>query len=312
MDTSITAAIAAGLRGLPPDGAERNLRLQRLTDLYAAAEAADALRAAAARARETRDPLADVLTASDTLWAVVGVPHAGEPVFGEAQVEARHRLSHAIVGGAFQRTVAGWSEDLREIADRQPSTGACTVATALKLWSWTLSHVLQTFDVVERDVALAELAEALSRLVAARAHVLTVSASERSAGVPASDPQFFEDLCHVQTAQASGRVAALCAEIVFGHRAHPAWDGAGCASCYGEEDLDALEGLVPGIASVARAYSDVIEADGSHPAKAGPCAKLDGVDAFARLRTKLDGCLTGARLAKRRAADALPGVCVGA
>ena len=304
MDTSISAALAAGLRGLPAEGAERNLRLQRLTDLYAAAEAAVALRAAAARARTTRDPLADILSASDTLWSAVGVPHTGEPTFGDLHVDARQRLSHAMVGAAFQGTVADWSEDLREIADRQPDTGACTVATAFKLWSWTLSHVLRTFDVVERDVALAELAEALCRLVAARAHVLAVSGEKR---VP-----FFADLCHVQTAQAAGRVAALCAEIVFGHRAHPAWDGAGCASCYQEEDLDALEGLVPGIAAVARTYSDVIETDGSHPAKAGPCAKLDGLDAFARLRTKLDGCLTGARLAKRRAADALPGVCVGA
>ncbi len=39
--------------------------------------------------------------------------------------------------------------------------------------------------------------------------------------------------------------------------------------------------------------------------KAGPCVRFEGVETFVRLRTKLDGCLTGCRLAKDRAADAL-------
>ncbi|HSK08667.1 MAG TPA: hypothetical protein VK911_03760, partial [Vicinamibacterales bacterium] len=44
---------------------------------------------------------------------------------------------------------------------------------------------------------------------------------------------------------------------------------------------------------------------GSHEAKAGPCVRFPGLDDFNRLRAKLDGCLTGARLAKDRAAEAL-------
>ena len=55
----------------------------------------------------------------------------------------------------------------------------------------------------------------------------------------------------------------------------------------------------------ARAYSDVLEEGGSHPLKAGPCVKFDGLETFTRLRSKLDGCLTGCRLAKDRAAEAL-------
>jgi hypothetical protein len=37
---------------------------------------------------------------------------------------------------------------------------------------------------------------------------------------------------------------------------------------------------------------------------------FDGMEAFVKLRVKLDGCLTGARLAKDRAADALTKVMI--
>lgn len=54
----------------------------------------------------------------------------------------------------------------------------------------------------------------------------------------------------------------------------------------------------------------MIEADGSHPAKAGPCAKAPGLLTYQRLRSKMDACLTGARLAKDRAAEALTAVMI--
>jgi hypothetical protein len=109
----------------------------------------------------------------------------------------------------------------------------------------------------------------------------------------------------VQAARSASDVAALCAELVHGHRTHPAWDAEGCSTCFGANELDELEGLMPGIASSARAHSDVIEANGSHAAKAGPCVRFNDIEGFTRLRAKLDGCLTGARLAKNRAALAL-------
>ena len=46
------------------------------------------------------------------------------------------------------------------------------------------------------------------------------------------------------------------------------------------------------------------------PLKAGPCVKFTGLEEFVRLRAKLDGCLTGARLAKDRAAEALTKVMI--
>jgi hypothetical protein len=121
---------------------------------------------------------------------------------------------------------------------------------------------------------------------------------------------FLMDLCHVQTARAAGEVGRVCADLVFGYRRHPAWDEPGRSSCYVANELDALEEVIPGIAATARFYSDVIEIDGTHPPKAGPCANTAGLEPFLRLRAKLDGCLTGSRLAKDRAADALTHVMI--
>jgi hypothetical protein len=114
----------------------------------------------------------------------------------------------------------------------------------------------------------------------------------------------------VQAARAAGEVGRICAELVHGYNRHPAWDTEGCASCYQAEDLDAMESLIPGIASIARGYTDVIEIEGAHPTKAGPCVRFDGLDQFSRLRVRMDGCLTGSQLAKDRAAEALTKVMI--
>jgi len=121
---------------------------------------------------------------------------------------------------------------------------------------------------------------------------------------------FLGDLCHVQSARAAGEVGRVCAELVYGYNRHPAWDDASCAACFAADDLESLECLIPGMASSARAYSDVTETGQLHPAKAGPCVCFEGVEAFTRLRGRLDGCLTGARLAKDRAAEAVTKVMI--
>lgn len=60
--------------------------------------------------------------------------------------------------------------------------------------------------------------------------------------------------------------------------------------------------LIPGL--------HLIGTPGSHPAKAGPCVRFNGLEEFVRFRLKTDGCLTGARLAKDRAAVALTKVMI--
>ena len=122
---------------------------------------------------------------------------------------------------------------------------------------------------------------------------------------------FLSDLCHVQSARAAGETGRICAELVFGYNAHPAWTNESCNACYGAEEIEALEGIIPGIAGVARSVSDVTEAGQAHAMKAGPCVTCSaGLEGFVRLRTKLDSCLTGSRLAKDRAAEALAKVMI--
>jgi hypothetical protein len=120
----------------------------------------------------------------------------------------------------------------------------------------------------------------------------------------------FTDLCHVQAARTAGEVGRICAELVYGYMRHPEWDEASCRACYCAEELAALEGIIPGIDSAARGFPDVAEDGEAHPAKAGPCPKCDGREEFIQLRAKLDGCLTGFRLAKDRVAEALTTVMV--
>jgi len=244
--------------------------LRRLVDLYASTEAAAALRVV--------DPLAHAVFADDI--------EEGLPI----EEGTRERFRDTVLSPKFLAGVPQWIRELRELAASKPESGACTIASALDLWLWTADHFRaepQLFD---------ELAEIVASLLAARALAIDV-AKEKD--------ELRTDLSHVHAARASAAAGAACAEIVFGYRQHRAWDAAGCAACFQGDALDELEGVIPGIAAGARAKADVIEADGSHAPKAGPCVTFEGVDTFLQLRQKLDGCLTGARIARDRAAAAL-------
>jgi hypothetical protein len=189
----------------------------------------------------------------------------------------------------------------------------------MKLWAWTLKHVQNATDAdgtklyhKTRQSVTFPLADALCWLLAARQFILdVVELEEKGAINPAMTDalpgfvNFFTDLAHVQSARAAGEVGRICAELVHGFNRHASWDEASCNSCYQADELESLEGIMPGIDGSARTCCDVVEAGESHPLKAGPCIKFAGFQGFLRLRVKLDGCLTGARLAKDRAAEAL-------
>ena len=251
----------------------------------------------------------------------------------DAQLEAtyegpeavqRRQLSVTMTNELFLLQFEHWIRDLRAVAGRRPGTGACTLATAMEMWRWTLDHLQESKDATGKKLYQSNrhgvtfpLADALGWLLSARALILDVLELEEKGGQNPALAEalpgllnFYSNLSHVQAARAAGEVGRICSELVFGYNAHPAWTGESCAACYTSDDLDAIEGLIPGIASSARTYSDVTEAGQEHPAKAGPCVRFDGAEAFQRLRVKMDGCLTGARLAKDAAADALSKVMI--
>ena len=246
----------------------------------------------------------------------------------DAQLEAtyegpeavqRLQLSVTMTNELFQAQFRLWISEMKRIASERPGTGACALGTAMQLWLWTLKHIQKATDAdgsklyhKTRQGVTFPLTDALCWLLAARQLILDVIELETK-GVEnaaltdglAGTVAFFTDLCHVQAGRASGEVGRICAEIVHGYNRHPAWDDASCHACYCAEELTSLEGIIPGIDGSARAYSDVSEAGESRPLKAGPCVKFTGLEGFVQLRGKLDGCLTGCRLAKDRAAEAL-------
>jgi alkylation response protein AidB-like acyl-CoA dehydrogenase len=251
----------------------------------------------------------------------------------DAQLEAtyegpeavqRLQLSVTMTNELFLAQFQQWIREMRGIASEHPGTGACTLATAMQLWFWTLQHLQGATDPEgaklyhkSRQGVTFPLADALCWLLAARCQILDVL--ELQAKGPAHPAlaeglegtvSFLTDLCHIQCARAAGEAGRLCAELVHGYRPHPAWTDESCAACYQAKDLDALEGLIPGINAGAQGCAEVLEPNQQHPLKAGPCVRFDGLETFVRLRLKLDGCLTGARLAKDRAADALARVMI--
>lgn len=221
-----------------------------------------------------------------------------------------------MTGEQFVSQVGAWMTEMRQVALDRPGTGACTLASSMDLWLWTLRHLRKAKDpdgrplVSEARYAVTgPMAEALGWLMAARSQVLDVVRLEADGGPGnpggADFVQFMSDLCHAQTARAASEVGRICAELVHGYNRHPAWDAGGAACCLAAADLAAFEQVIPGIESTAGSYEDVIEADGRHAAKAGPCVHFPGLDEFARLRAKLDACLTGSHLARARAAASL-------
>jgi alkylation response protein AidB-like acyl-CoA dehydrogenase len=248
----------------------------------------------------------------------------------DAQLEAtyegpeavqRRQLTVTMTSEVFLAQFRAWTSQMRRIAASHPGTGACTLASAMKLWLWTLNYLQKSTDPDgaklyhgQRQGVTFALADALSWLLASRYQILDVM--ELDAKGPA-DPvaaeglagtvQFLSDLCHVQAAAAAGEASRICAELVFGYSPHPAWTDENHQGCFLASELAEYEETMPGITAMA---VDVLQIDGSHPQKAGPCAGCQGNSEFLRLQNKLTTCLSGVRLAKDRAADTVSKVMI--
>jgi len=244
-----------------------------------------------------------------------------EATYEGPEAVQRRNLTVTMTNELFLAQFRNWIMETRVIAGQKPGTGACTLATAMKMWLWTFDFLQKHTDAFggklyhgPRQAVTFALSDALCWLLASRQQILDLLELEsKGPENPAvaegleGTVQFMTDLCHIQSARAAGEVGRICAELVYGYQRHPAWDEEGYKGCYQVEELDFLEGLIPGISALA---VDVVGTDGSHSAKAGPCAACKGVDGFQRLRTKMDSCLTGVRLAQDRAAEALAKVMI--
>ncbi len=217
----------------------------------------------------------------------------------DAQLEAtyegpesvqRRQMSVTMVDELFLKQFEGWITEMRRVAADVPETGACTVATAMEMWLWTLRHLQSTKDANgaklyggNRQGVTFPMADALCWLLASRCQILDIlELREKGPQNPALAEgleglvNFMTDLAHTQAARAAGETGRICAELAYGFQTRQ-WDSGCC-------ETSAME--------------------------TGSCAVIEDLQPLHALRTKLDSCLAGARLAKDRAANALTGVMI--
>ncbi|MBN2177623.1 MAG: acyl-CoA/acyl-ACP dehydrogenase [Demequinaceae bacterium] len=162
----------------------------------------------------------------------------------DAQLEAtyegpeavqRRQLSITMANPVFLRQFDDWIVELGQIAGNKAGLGASTLASAMKLWRWTLDHLRETKDADgkplfrdNRQGVTFPMGDALSWLVASRYQMLDVleleSKGKERPELAESLPgtvQFFTDLCRVQAARAAGEVGRMCAELVYGYQRQP-------------------------------------------------------------------------------------------
>jgi len=250
----------------------------------------------------------------------------------DAQLEAtyegpeavqRRQLSITMTNELFLFQFRQWIKDLRKIATTHPDSGACTLASAMHLWMWTLEYLQNAVDADgkalfhgSRHGVVFPFADALCWLLASRAQILDMLELEKRGP---ENPvvaegldgfvNFFSGLCRVRAARTAGEVGRICAELAYGYHPHPCWEDEENENCFEGEYLDALDTIMPGIASYGRGFGNTIEQDGTHISRAGPCA-TSCRSGFVKLRARLDVCLTGSRRSKDRAAAALAQVMI--
>ncbi len=245
-----------------------------------------------------------------------------EATYEGPEAVQRRQLSLTMTSEVFLAQFRTWIHEMRRVAANEPGTGACTLASAMHLWVWTLEHLQQAKDAngqklyqSNRQGVTFPMADALCWLLASRCQILDVQRL-RSEGAGAIQEgfegtvQFLTDLCHIQASRAAGEVSRICSELVFGYLRHPSWDNAPeCSTCFKEEELQQIESIIPGASGFTSEY---LMEDGTHSTKAGPCVRAEGLGDFTKLRSKLDGCLAGALLAKDRASESLQKVMIPA
>jgi alkylation response protein AidB-like acyl-CoA dehydrogenase len=247
----------------------------------------------------------------------------------DAQLEAtyegpeavqRRQLSVTMTNEVFLAQFEEWIGEMRHVAGLRPGSGACTLASAMDLWLWTLRHLLEAKDADgaplykgHRQGVTFPMADALCWLLASHYQVMDLIELEEKGPENANLAEalpgyvaFLTDLCHVQAAAAGGEVARICSSLVFGYNRHPCWTTDG-DRVYSGDELTVLENVMPGLCSC---IVDVLDEEGSPPIKRGPCVRFDGYEPFTLRRGKLDGCLTGSRMAKDNAAQALTQVTI--
>src|ERR1039457_4485805 len=178
-----------------------------------------------------------------------------EATYEGPEAVQRRQLSVTMTDELFLTQFREWIREMRMLANAQPGTGACALASAMEMWLWSLDHLQKFTDadggalyLSSRQGLTFALADALCWLVASRCQILDVLELQEKGPQNLTVAEgldglleFLTDLCHVQSAHAAGEVGRICAELVYGDNRHPAWDTEGCASCYQGDGSEEME-----------------------------------------------------------------------
>src|ERR1035437_9119987 len=144
-----------------------------------------------------------------------------EATYEGPEAVQRRQMTITMVRDVFLAQFRTWIAAMRQTAGAHPETGACTLASAMEMWLWTLTHLQKATDPAgnklyhgQRQGVTFALADALCWLMASRCQILDVLelqargpddavAAEGLAGTV----QFLSDLCHVQAARAGAGCA---------------------------------------------------------------------------------------------------------
>lgn len=190
---------------------------------------------------------------------------------GPEAVQRRH-LTLGITSGIFRKEFALMTVQLEKLSKEWPELGTQALAEAMKLWDFTLDHLLTASDANgkklyhnKRQGITFPFVDALCWLFASRYFVMdVVELKEKGSENPLlADSieaylEFYANLSKVQISHASGEVCKACSDLVYG---------------YATEETE-------------------------------------GLQQFEELQLKAERALKGYRLAKESAAEALVGVMI--
>lgn len=247
-----------------------------------------------------------------------------EATYEGPEVVQRRQMSVTMVDEVFLAQFRQWIADMHAIGGKRPGIGACALGSAMQLWLYTLNYCRKAKDADGRSLYQSTrhgvsfvLADALSWLLATRAQILDIVelASKGMDNPMLSEGldgfvNFFSDLSRVHTVRAAGEVSRICSELVYGYDRHEVWECDESGSCFAHRVNDALNEAMPGYSMTAEEVAAELTDTGDAPLKMGPCVCKTTHQDFNKLKTKLDGCLTGGRLAKDRAARAITEVMI--
>ena len=104
-----------------------------------------------------------------------------EATYEGPEAVQRRQLSVTMTNEVFLAQFRAWIAEMRRIASNHPGTGACTLASAMTLWLWSLKHLQKAIDPEggklyhgQRQGVTFPMADALCWLLASRCQILDV------------------------------------------------------------------------------------------------------------------------------------------